>query len=766
MSSSAVGRVERKRLRPGGCVACSAAAEGSEPGLYPCLQCMIITGRQCERRPHARERAAVASGQTSAGSLPFPDSAGLSSTSDSATSSTSVLRPNTTASSSLRETGVHQEYHRGPPLPNHVPRMLRRVYGSALDGLLLPSSEIITRFLYYAPMFKEVINVQDMIAIFNGETTDESAYPTLALVHAICAVAYLADPSTSDAAPAEAQKAQMANDHLFETGRSRLGTYFILTVIIRCFYNLYQGTLMQNHRLSVEAVGWCNSAGLHLDPDLLPDGNVVGEHPLIITANLFWLTNILNIQVLVCSVPFSLGLLRNCEITVPVPSALDIHGQRLGEKQYVDSPDLFSYHEHTTWLGLYAKTAILLRDTQYFVNRIITVRNPMPIDDVISELDRIGEKLCALQDSYMQVDCSPAQVLIVRAMIAACHILPRAPCMRGTHHRGIHHMRADHFGRIIHTVGEDALHITQTMSRARIPDIEPFLVYTWMMVNRICLHPDTSPEFEGQLDATRSVAIADATFKAIEAVEAVGVPAAQGCMRILRSSNGILPPDAPLCPSSANKGRDTEQRNVALAESPLVLTLWPLMDKPAAIHLPEYLPLGPISSNANKLISNHAATAAPCMLLYAQRSSRFAADTSTCIPSVRMHLTRTTPTYIVQDLTAVNGRSPLNAVDQPFNGRFPVKTPLTPKGRANGRDGLSLIPCLLSPGHWRCVLGPVLTSMCDIVRLRLTRNLTAIARLVPDRLLDGFEPAGDLGLTGESSDRESTDPELDLASVQ
>lgn len=70
-----------------------------------------------------------------------------------------------------------------------------------------------------------------------------------------------------------------------------------LAVIIRCFYNLYQGTLMQNHRLSVEAVGWCNSAGLHLDPDLLPDGNVVGEHPLIITANLFWLTNILNIQV-------------------------------------------------------------------------------------------------------------------------------------------------------------------------------------------------------------------------------------------------------------------------------------------------------------------------------------------------------------------------------------------------------------------------------------------------------------------------------------
>lgn len=65
--------------------------------------------------------------------------------------------------------------------------------------------------------------------MFNGETTDESAYPTLALVHAICAVAYLADPSTSDAAPAEAQKAQMANDHLFETGRSRLGTYFILS---------------------------------------------------------------------------------------------------------------------------------------------------------------------------------------------------------------------------------------------------------------------------------------------------------------------------------------------------------------------------------------------------------------------------------------------------------------------------------------------------------------------------------------------------------
>lgn len=67
--------------------------------------------------------------------------------------------------------------------------------------------------------------------------------------------------------------------------------------------------------------------------------------------------------------------------------------------------------ENLSWLGLYAKTAILLRDTQYFVNRIITVRNPMPIDDVISELDRIGEKLCALQDSYMQVDCSPAQVL-------------------------------------------------------------------------------------------------------------------------------------------------------------------------------------------------------------------------------------------------------------------------------------------------------------------------------------------------------------------
>lgn len=38
------------------------------------------------------------------------------------------------------------------------------------------------------------------------------------------------------------------------------------------------------------------------------------------------------------------------------------------------------------------------------------------------------------------------------------------------------------------------------------------MVYTWMMVNRICLHPDTSPEFEGQLDATRSVAIADATL--------------------------------------------------------------------------------------------------------------------------------------------------------------------------------------------------------------------------------------------------------------
>lgn len=69
-------------------------------------------------------------------------------------------------------------------------------------------------------------------------------------------------------------------------------------MIIRLFYNLYQGTLMQNSRLSVEAIGWCNSAGLHLDPDLMPDGNVTGEQaPLVSPENVFWLAYILNIQV-------------------------------------------------------------------------------------------------------------------------------------------------------------------------------------------------------------------------------------------------------------------------------------------------------------------------------------------------------------------------------------------------------------------------------------------------------------------------------------
>lgn len=72
-------------------------------------------------------------------------------------------------------------------------------------------------------------DIQDMISLFNGEVSDESAYPTLALVHAICAVAYLADPATSGAAPAEAQKAQMANDVLFDGGRSRLGSNIILS---------------------------------------------------------------------------------------------------------------------------------------------------------------------------------------------------------------------------------------------------------------------------------------------------------------------------------------------------------------------------------------------------------------------------------------------------------------------------------------------------------------------------------------------------------
>lgn len=75
----------------------------------------------------------------------------------------------------------------------------------------------------------------------------------------------------------------------------------MIGVLLLLFYNLYEGNLMQNARGSVEALGWCASAGLHLDPALLPDGYVSGQAEqqgtAVKTGRLFWLTFILNIQV-------------------------------------------------------------------------------------------------------------------------------------------------------------------------------------------------------------------------------------------------------------------------------------------------------------------------------------------------------------------------------------------------------------------------------------------------------------------------------------
>lgn len=59
---------------------------------------------------------------------------------------------------------------------------------------------------------------------------------------------------------------------------------------------------MQNHRLSVESLGYCASSGLHLDPATLLEGmTIIGVADkaggYVRQGRLFWLVYILNTQV-------------------------------------------------------------------------------------------------------------------------------------------------------------------------------------------------------------------------------------------------------------------------------------------------------------------------------------------------------------------------------------------------------------------------------------------------------------------------------------
>lgn len=64
-----------------------------------------------------------------------------------------------------------------------------------------------------------------------------------------------------------------------------------------------------------------------------------------------------------------------------------------------------------SWFGLYAKAAILLRDTQSFVHQIITIRNPVPREVVFARFEQLGDRLCQLQDTYSTVPYNPAQAM-------------------------------------------------------------------------------------------------------------------------------------------------------------------------------------------------------------------------------------------------------------------------------------------------------------------------------------------------------------------
>ena len=132
--------------------------------------------------------------------------------------------------------------------------------------------------------------------------------------------------------------------------------------MILLFYHLYEGDLIQNARHSIEALGWCMAAGLHIDPELLPDGYAIGRAEElgndIRLGRLFWLAYILNVQVyvqalsladirLTCAIPFSLGQIRNGDITTPLPSRLDHNGTPTAWKQHVDSADLYENHQYS-----------------------------------------------------------------------------------------------------------------------------------------------------------------------------------------------------------------------------------------------------------------------------------------------------------------------------------------------------------------------------------------------------------------------------------
>lgn len=404
-----------------------------------------------------------------------------------------------------------------------------------------------SKFLDFAPMFKEVLQPLAYASALSLHDEGLSPDSSSAVTHAMRAVALCSQSSTYPLARAEAGLARAALEEIYNTGSSNKGGDMILGSVILLFYHLYEGDLIQNARHSIEALGWCMAAGLHIDPELLPDGYAIGRAEElgndIRLGRLFWLAYILNVQVLTCAIPFSLGQIRNGDITTPLPSRLDHNGTPTAWKQHVDSADLYENHRYSDWLSLYAKSAILLRDMQSLVNTIITTREAMPLDVVVARLDALRSRLCAFQSSHSVIALPFNQAMIIRAMIAACHILPRSPTTRGTHHRGLHQASSSYFADALTAVKDDA---TKTMSliqindRYAMPDIEPFVVYVWMMTNRVCLHPDTSPLFEGGFDPERTISIADATYRAVAAVESLGIPAAKGCMRILRCSQGLL----------------------------------------------------------------------------------------------------------------------------------------------------------------------------------------------------------------------------------
>lgn len=137
--------------------------------------------------------------------------------------------------------------------------------------------------------------------------------------YAIAAIAKLHSSQTGDQSATSVRCALTEIDSTLNSGEAKRGGDIILgmcagsksqrvclrvsALTILLYYHLHQGVWLQNCRYSNAAMGFCNSAGLYIDPDRMPlrfgyaTGSVKQQGQNTYRGRLFWLTYVLYIQV-------------------------------------------------------------------------------------------------------------------------------------------------------------------------------------------------------------------------------------------------------------------------------------------------------------------------------------------------------------------------------------------------------------------------------------------------------------------------------------